>query len=304
MKSCKLLPEIRPFLGFLFCLVLSSFAHAGEYDQLDLTCERYTALDATHYRDEAGSLSSQGFIPTTSANFTYGAAGGHFPTSGEVAPISGQPVIKVSLWVQLKNIEAQYGYSVLGHFQRSENSYNISGVPYYIVRYTGNGLGGTFDPGNSTTSPSGHVANDFNGDGKSDILLTNSSTGDRAMWLMNGTTIATNAFVSTVPLIWQISATGDFDGDGKADIFWTNTTTGDRSVWLMNGSTVVAGGYLGSVPVAWAVSSTGDYDGDGKADILWTNASTGERAIWLMNGVTTKEGASLGAIPVQWVTSK
>ena len=102
---------------------------------------------------------------------------------------------------------------------------------------------------------------DFNGDGKSDILLSNALTGDRVIWLMNGTAIGTNAFAGNVPVEWSASAMNDFSGDGKADIFWTNKLTGDRAMWLMNGSTLVAGAYLGAVPVEWVISATGDFNG-------------------------------------------
>jgi hypothetical protein len=46
---------------------------------------------------------------------------------------------------------------------------------------------------------------DFNGDGKADILWTNTETGDRTMWLMNGSAIETNAFLATVPVAWMVS---------------------------------------------------------------------------------------------------
>src|SRR6185369_1761567 len=44
------------------------------------------------------------------------------------------------------------------------------------------------------------VPTDFNADGKSDVLWSNTVTGDRALWQMNGSAIGTNAFVGTVPV--------------------------------------------------------------------------------------------------------
>ena len=101
---------------------------------------------------------------------------------------------------------------------------------------------------------------DFNGDGKADILWTNTVTGDRAMWLMNGVSAISTAIMATVPLDWSISGTGDFDGDGKADIFWSNTVTGDRVIWYMNGTTGT-GADFGIIPLAWSVSGIGDGPG-------------------------------------------
>ncbi|MEO6995479.1 MAG: FG-GAP-like repeat-containing protein [Lacunisphaera sp.] len=149
----------------------------------------------------------------------------------------------------------------------------------------------------------GRTSGDFNSDGKSDIFLSNSTNGDRVVWLMNGATIDTNAFAGNVPVNWIVSGTGDFNGDGKTDLFWTNTTTGDRAMWLMNGSTTAGGGYLGTVPLAWVVSGTGDFNGDGNADILWTNTVTGERSIWFMSASGASGGASLGIIPLDWTVS-
>jgi hypothetical protein len=144
---------------------------------------------------------------------------------------------------------------------------------------------------------------DFNGDGKADIFWTNTTTGDRAMWLMNGGTMVTGATLGAVPVAWAVSSIADFNGDGKADILWSNTATGDRAMWLMNGSTVATNAYVSMVPVAWEVSDTGDFNGDGKADIFWTNTTNGDRAVWLMNGSASILGGYLGNVPLAWKIS-
>ena len=45
---------------------------------------------------------------------------------------------------------------------------------------------------------------DFNGDGKSDILWRNTTTGETAIWFMNGLQIASTASLGTVPTTWTI----------------------------------------------------------------------------------------------------
>src|SRR5438874_1018253 len=130
---------------------------------------------------------------------------------------------------------------------------------------------------------------DFDGDCKSDVLWRNSATGEDYVWLMNGLTIATGGFLTTVgDPAWQIQGTGDFDGDGKADILWRNAVTGENYIWLMNGLTIASQGSINVVdPTSgWQVQGIGDFDGDGRADILWRNSSTGENYIYLMNGWT------------------
>jgi hypothetical protein len=45
---------------------------------------------------------------------------------------------------------------------------------------------------------------DFNGDGKADILWQNNVTGQRVIWLMNGTTYQSSVGLGTVPTSWSI----------------------------------------------------------------------------------------------------
>ena len=45
---------------------------------------------------------------------------------------------------------------------------------------------------------------DFNGDAKSDIIWQNSSTGQRSIWLMNGTVRTSSVNLPTIPIQWDI----------------------------------------------------------------------------------------------------
>jgi alpha-N-arabinofuranosidase len=147
----------------------------------------------------------------------------------------------------------------------------------------------------------GSFTADFNGDGRADILWSNTSTGDRYLWLMNGGSLVTSAFLGTIPPQWTAVA-GDFDGDSKADILWSNSSTGDRYLWLMNGGAVAANVFLGTVAPQWSVA-IGDFNGDGKADILWTNTGTGDRYVWLMNGGSVTGSMFLGTVSTQWLVA-
>jgi hypothetical protein len=40
---------------------------------------------------------------------------------------------------------------------------------------------------------------DFDGDGKPDILWRNGTTGENAIWLMNGVTFSSSVSINTVP---------------------------------------------------------------------------------------------------------
>ncbi|HUD89296.1 MAG TPA: VCBS repeat-containing protein [Xanthobacteraceae bacterium] len=188
---------------------------------------------------------------------------------------------------------------------------------------------------------------DFNGDGYADILWRNTTTGDVAIWEMNGTTILnpSNSGVGTVATNWSVVGVGDFNGDGKADILWQNTSNGNLAIYLMNGTTITSsatfanvGSYsvvgtgdfngdgksdillrdgsgdiaiwemngttilnpntagVGNLSTVWSVAETGDFNGDGYSDILWRDTS-GDIAIWFMNGTALAGGAGLGSIP-------
>jgi hypothetical protein len=154
-------------------------------------------------------------------------------------------------------------------------------------------LGATMVGGGSNRS-------DFNGDGKADILWQNTSTGQRVIWLMNGTTHVSTVSFATEPTTWSIVGSNDFNGNGKADILWQNSSTGQRLIWLMNGTARQSSVSLGTVATVWSIVGSNDFNGDGKADILWQNSSTGQRLIWLMNGTTHTSTVSLGTVATVW----
>jgi hypothetical protein len=139
-------------------------------------------------------------------------------------------------------------------------------------------------------------ANDFNGNGHSDILWQNAD-GTTAVWMVDGTNLISGSNVGFNPgANWHEIGAGDFNGDGKADILWQNTD-GTIAEWFMNGGSVISGGSVAFNPgPAWHAIGTGDFNGDGKADILWQNTD-GTPAVWLMNGLNILSGADVGFNP-------
>ena len=156
-------------------------------------------------------------------------------------------------------------------------------------------LGGTIHRLDFGALASSH---DFNGDTKSDIAWRDTS-GDVAIWLMNGAQVATSAGLGTVDTIWSIVGQRDFDGDGKRDLLWRDTG-GNTAIWFMNGASVVSAALVGNVPTIWTVAGTADFNGDGQADILWRDTS-GNTAIWLMQGAQIISTGGLGIVsPATW----
>jgi hypothetical protein len=129
---------------------------------------------------------------------------------------------------------------------------------------------------------------DFDGDGKSDILWQNASSGTVEEWLMNGSTVSATSDIATLApgTGWTVAGIGDFNGDGKSDILWRNTASGSVQAWLMNGASALSQTTVGSVSPSsgWSIVGTGDFNGDSKSDILWRNSSTGTVEEWLMDG--------------------
>lgn len=147
------------------------------------------------------------------------------------------------------------------------------------------------------------IEGDLNANGSGDIVLSNPTSGQRAVWFMNGTSISAGSMLGVLPTDWVISAMADFNGDGKADLLLSNSATGERAIWLMNGSTILAGATLGILSLDWSFVGTGDFEGYSRADIVLWNRVTGERAIWMMNGTTLTRGSSLGIISPAWAST-
>jgi predicted small integral membrane protein len=82
-------------------------------------------------------------------------------------------------------------------------------------------------------------------------VFENTTTGDRYVWFMNGTTYTGSAYLGGISLQWHIAGVADFNADGQPDLVFENTSTGDRYFWLMNGTAFSSAVYLGNVTVNW-----------------------------------------------------
>lgn len=128
------------------------------------------------------------------------------------------------------------------------------------------------------------VHNDFNGDGRADLLWRNADTGVNVIW-RNGVATDPMAVQSIPSRDWRIAGSGDFDGDHHADILWRNHATGAMVIWY-SGSATRAQRIYPWADVAWAnvddpgwdIVGIGDFNADGVSDIFWRNRLNGNNA--------------------------
>ena len=96
---------------------------------------------------------------------------------------------------------------------------------------------------------------DFNGDGTTDILWREVSTGTLGIWFLSSTlTVQSTVSLGAVPLTWNVVQTGDYNGDATSDILWIDSA-GNLAMWFMNGGHVASTASLGNVGTTWTVRS-------------------------------------------------
>jgi glucose/arabinose dehydrogenase/phenylpyruvate tautomerase PptA (4-oxalocrotonate tautomerase family) len=136
------------------------------------------------------------------------------------------------------------------------------------------------------------LTGDFTGDGKADVAIHDTQTGDWFVGVSTGTGFRIEhwgtGFGNRGEQVEEVLV-GDFTGDGKADVVIHDTQTGDWFVGVSTGTgfriehwSSRFGNRGGDVEEAFV----GDYTGDGKADVAIHNTRTGE---WYV-GVSTGTG--------------
>lgn len=126
---------------------------------------------------------------------------------------------------------------------------------------------------------------DYNGDGKSDILWRQNTTGQNSVWFAGNSAAAQN-LVGVTGSAWRIVGTGDFDGDGKTDIVWRNFTTGANTIWKA-GNQANQQAVTGITDMAWKIVGVGDFNGDRKSDLLWRHDTRGANTVWFSGNSAT-----------------
>lgn len=167
-----------------------------------------------------------------------------------------------------------------------------------LIIMLGNG-NGTFTEANGSPLTVGHSPNyvavgDFNGDGKPDLAVSDSSDSTLTIFLGNGDgtfTAATGSPISASSDPIDI-AVGDFNGDGKSDLAVALNGGNSVMVLLSNGNgtfTQASGSPYGVIyePTAVAV---GEFNGNGIQDLAVASASQNQVVILSGTGTGTFGG--------------
>ena len=127
---------------------------------------------------------------------------------------------------------------------------------------------------------------DFNGDGKSDLMLRHFD-GRFSLQAMNGRhPIAAESGGVDIDagLDWRVEGIGDFDGDGKDDVLLRNAQR-RWQIHAMDGHRVATRRVANLTRNPWwDVQGMGDLNGDGKDDVVLRRPDNGRWYAYLMNG--------------------
>jgi hypothetical protein len=150
--------------------------------------------------------------------------------------------------------------------------------------------------------PAGIVSADFNGDGITDLALTNGTSNTVSVLLGTGNGKFTlKATVATGKTPAGLVA-GDFNGDQKLDLAIANTADNSVTVLLGNGDgTFTASTQVPSVNAGPVALAAGDFNGDGRLDLAIANSVESDLSVLLGNGDGTFQleaaGATTGVAP-------
>ena len=267
------------------------------------------------------TTNSYSAVSTLTATTTPGAAFRDFNADGETDVLWRNDSGDTALWLSNPG-PVSFSFQDLGTIPTAwqiagSGDFNGDGKADVLWRDTSSGDVGLWasaagsavgfgfqDLGTIPTSWQIAATDDFNGDGKSDVLWRNSN-GDVALWgSVAGSSVAFGfQDFGVIPTAWQIAGTGDFGGGSKAGVLWRNTD-GDVALWQAVAGSSVSFAFqdLGIIPTAWQIAGTGDFNNDGKSDVLWRNSSSGDVALWLSNpgSATSFTFDDLGTIPTSW----
>jgi hypothetical protein len=135
------------------------------------------------------------------------------------------------------------------------------------------------------TTPYFTAISDIDGDGKPDLVVTNSVSNTISVYRNTSTSgsISSGSFAAKVDFVTGTSpygiVIGDIDGDGKPDVATANNGSNTVSVFrnTSTSGSITSGSFATKVDFAAGINpngiALGDIDGDGKPELVFTNYS-------------------------------
>lgn len=137
------------------------------------------------------------------------------------------------------------------------------------------------------SSTAWRAANDFDGNGRSDILFKQPIAGETGALLvayLNKTKYALGSSGLVFDANNKVSAIGDFNGDGRADILETNASGTITNIRYMAArANFATTPVTGAQPSGSVVQGAADTNGDGLDDVILKNAA-GQISVSVQNG--------------------
>lgn len=262
---------------------------------------------------EYGDLDGDGKLDMVVTNATTGSISLYRNTSTVGAITTGSFTAKVDFFTSLNNPRNIAIRDFDGDGKPDIAISNGNSANAAVFRNTT--TAGNFSSGSLTgptlfttgTAPSGIISGDVDGDGKFDLVISN-STSNTISVLRNTSTVGSISFATKVDFATNTGphnlAMADIDGDGKDDVIVPNSV-GNISV-LRNSSTV------GTISLAAKVDFTagsntigvavGDLNGDGKPDVISSNTTSNNISVFRNTATSGVISASSLASKIDFIT--
>ncbi|MEI9974354.1 MAG: FG-GAP-like repeat-containing protein [Ignavibacteriota bacterium] len=131
-------------------------------------------------------------------------------------------------------------------------------------------------------TPTSIAIGDFNGDGKSDLVIGAQTQVSVCKGEGDGTFNCSTAYQNILGFV--SAAVGDFNGDGKLDVALA-VQTASLEILLGNGDgTLQPPSASYPIPYQPSAVAVSDFDGDGKADIIVVNSQDNSVSVFLGRG--------------------
>lgn len=144
---------------------------------------------------------------------------------------------------------------------------------------------------------------DWNGDGLTDVLAYNQSSGYNKFFTNN---FSAGGSLSFSPLDFFVTNSridggegvllGDWNNDRLVDLLWYDKTDGSNEWYLNNGDSTYTGPFEDLIPTTDIDNGTkidfGDFNGDGLSDLLWYDEANGQTVFYYNKGDFSFEKAT------------